>query len=66
MKYNNRVIILSLFLFAISFYGYSTKSPATISISLSGAFALYLLAQVWAQEYNKTQICMAPLKHSNV
>ena len=54
MKHKNRVIIAALFLFIISFQGYSPKSPKTISISMSGAFALYPLAQVWAQEYNKT------------
>ncbi len=54
MKCTNRVLLLALFLVALSFQGYSRKSPKTISISMSGAFALYPLAQVWAQEYNKT------------
>jgi len=60
MKYNNRVILAALFIFAISFQGRNPKeprepkSPKTVSISMSGAFALYPLAQVWAQEYNKT------------
>ncbi len=54
MKSKNRIILAALFLFAISFQGRSPKSPKTISISMSGAFALYPLAQVWAQEYNKT------------
>jgi len=30
------------------------KAPQTISISFSGAFALYPLVQTWAAEYNKT------------
>lgn len=57
MKYNRRIILAALFLFVISFQGREPrepKSPKTISISMSGAFALYPLAQVWAQEYNKT------------
>lgn len=31
-----------------------TKAPATVSISFSGAYSLYVLMQTWAQEYNKT------------
>lgn len=54
MNNKNRVIMAALLLFAISFQGFSPKSPKVVSISLSGAFALYPLAQVWAQEYNKT------------
>src|SRR5205085_10264313 len=49
----NRIILAALLLLAISFQGRDPKSPKTVSISMSGAFALYPLAQVWAQEYNK-------------
>ncbi len=54
MKYNQLVIVAALCLLAISFQGRSPKAPTTVSISMSGAFALYPLAQVWAEEYNKT------------
>lgn len=60
MTNRNRVILAALLLLAISFQGRNPreprepKSPKTVSISMSGAFALYPLAQVWAQEYNKT------------
>lgn len=54
MKYRNRVVLVAVLLLAISFQGRAPKSPKAVSISMSGAFALYPLAQVWAQEYNKT------------
>jgi len=56
----NRIVFAALLLLAISFQGRNPKeprepkSPKAVSISMSGAFALYPLAQVWAQEYNKT------------
>jgi phosphate transport system substrate-binding protein len=54
------VITVAILTFIISFNGVPAKnplpsktSPKAISISFSGAFALYPLVQTWAAEYNK-------------
>ena len=60
MKKRFSIISVALFAFIINFNGIPAKapshinSPKTISISFSGAFALYPLVQTWAAEYNKT------------
>src|SRR5689334_22498480 len=61
MKKRLSIITVAVLTLVINFNGTpaknplpAEKSPKTISISFSGAFALYPLAQVWAQEYNKT------------
>ncbi len=54
MNLNRKIILAALCLVAISLQAWAPRSPKSVSISLSGAFALYPLAQVWAQEYNKT------------
>src|SRR5919112_3960919 len=58
MKFRFLVVAVALLTLVFNFYGKPPrepkKEPKAISISFSGAFALYPLAQVWAQEYNKT------------
>ncbi|MEP6682055.1 MAG: PstS family phosphate ABC transporter substrate-binding protein [Parafilimonas sp.] len=60
MKKRFSIISVALLAFIINFNGIPAKSPSrinsskTISISFSGAFALYPLVQTWAAEYNKT------------
>lgn len=51
-----RAVILSFIIgsFASCGSGGNEKKDEQVSISLSGAFALYPLAQKWAEEYNKT------------
>ena len=56
MKYNYPTIVFALiviFTFSIS-CGSPGNGKKEVSLSFSGAFALYPLAQVWADEYNKT------------
>jgi len=58
----NRILTVPILtaLFLLNFEGAPKKIPGgspgvkTVSISFSGAFALYPLAQVWAEAYNKT------------
>src|SRR5689334_509073 len=61
MKKRLSIITVAVLTLVINFNGTpaknplpAEKSPKTISISFSGAFALYPLAQKWAEEYNKT------------
>ncbi len=61
MKKRLSVITVAILTLIINFNGTPAKnplpanaSPKTISISFSGAFALYPLVQTWAAEYNKT------------
>ena len=58
MKKSIMVITFAIICFFSSFNGRpvveKANSPKTISISFSGAFALYPLVQRWAAEYNKT------------
>src|SRR6188474_1285882 len=57
MKKRFSIITVALILFIINFNGVpanAPSSPKVISISFSGAFALYPLVQTWATEYNKT------------
>lgn len=58
MKRKSLVITLALLTLITGFYGTPAKAPApspkAVSISFSGAFALYPLVQTWAAEYNKT------------
>ena len=57
MKKRYSIITVALILFIINFNGIpanAPSSPKTVSISFSGAFALYPLVQTWATEYNKT------------
>ena len=53
---NKRIycILLSCLMLAMNFQGAPPPPGEQISISFSGAFALYPLVQVWAEEYNKT------------
>jgi len=53
MKTRSITAILAAFVFFLSSCG-SGSEDKNVSISFSGAFALYPLAQKWAQEYNKT------------
>ena len=46
--------LFALLLLLINFNGKPVKKEQNASISFSGAFALYPLAQTWAAEYNKT------------
>ena len=50
-----KAVVLLFFITSFSSCGNSTggKTTEQVSISLSGAFALYPLAQKWAEEYNK-------------
>ena len=48
------IILVALGAFATNFQGAPPKEKKEIAISFSGAFALYPLAQVWAEQYNKT------------
>ena len=43
-----------ILLLLLNFSGKPPRKPETVSISFSGAFALYPLVQTWAAEYNKT------------
>src|SRR6201989_2974162 len=62
MKKRFSIITVALLAFIINFNGVpahapshiTANSPKTISISFSGAFALYPLVKTWAAEYNKT------------
>lgn len=54
MKKRIYSISICLLLLAINFQGAPPPPVNQVSISFSGAFALYPLAQVWAEEYNKT------------
>jgi phosphate transport system substrate-binding protein len=59
MKKTFLTIAVSLVALSLNFSGKPAGNPdikdeKEIHISFSGAFALYPLAQVWAQEYNKT------------
>lgn len=59
MNTKKLIIVAALLVLAVNFRGIppSPVPPAhkpAISISFSGAFALYPLVQVWAEEYNKT------------
>ncbi|MBV9963960.1 MAG: PstS family phosphate ABC transporter substrate-binding protein [Parafilimonas sp.] len=62
MKKGFSITIVALLAFIINFNGVpahapstlAAKSPKTVSISFSGAYALYPLTQLWASEYNKT------------
>ena len=56
MKKRLSVISVAVLAFIINFNGVpanAPSSPKVISISFSGAFALYPLVQTWAAEYNK-------------
>ncbi len=59
MNTKKLLIVASLLVLAVNFRGIPPspvppKLKPAISISFSGAFALYPLVQVWAEEYNKT------------
>lgn len=57
MKKRFSIISAALIAFLINFNGVpanAPSSPKAVSISFSGAFALYPLVQTWAAEYNKT------------
>ena len=60
MKKRSLIIVAALLSLALNFSGKPGGGPGddpgvkTVSISFSGAFALYPLAQVWAEAYNKT------------
>ncbi|HRI20144.1 MAG TPA: PstS family phosphate ABC transporter substrate-binding protein [Panacibacter sp.] len=60
MKKRSQIIVTAILALALNFSGKPGDDPGgnpgvkTVSISFSGAFALYPLAQVWAEEYNKT------------
>ncbi len=58
MKKRSFIITTALLALALNFSGKpghpDDPGVNTVSISFSGAFALYPLAQVWAEEYNKT------------
>ncbi len=61
MKKRFSVIAVAILTLLINFNGIpahtpilKSSSPKVISISFSGAFALYPLVQTWAAEYNKT------------
>jgi phosphate transport system substrate-binding protein len=59
MKTKTLIIVAALLVLAVNFRGIPPspvppKHKPAISISFSGAFALYPLVQVWAEEYNKT------------
>ena len=57
MKRKLSIISVALIAFIINFNGIPAKAPSSpkvVSISFSGAFALYPLVQTWATEYNKT------------
>lgn len=52
-----KILSVAFLTLIISFSGKpprTPRAPQTISISFSGAFALYPLVQTWAAEYNKT------------
>ena len=56
MKSKKLVILAALAAFVLNFNGtpaYAPVAPKTVSISFSGAFALYPLVQTWADAYNK-------------
>jgi len=60
MKKKSIIVLTALLALALNFSGKPGENPGdddgvtTVSISFSGAFALYPLAQVWAEAYNKT------------
>ncbi len=49
-----KIISIALLMLLLNFNGKPPRAPKTVSISFSGAFALYPLVQTWAAEYNKT------------
>lgn len=58
MKKRTLINVIAILALALNFSGKPGGNPdpgvKTVSISFSGAFALYPLAQVWAEAYNKT------------
>ena len=56
MKKRSLIISATILAFTLNVFAEPGGSPGvkTVSISFSGAFALYPLVQVWAEEYNKT------------
>ncbi len=54
MKAKLFIITAAIFASLINFSGAPPRSEKAVSISFSGAFALYPLVQTWAAEYNKT------------
>lgn len=60
MKKKLIIVSVAILFFVVNFNGKPAnapslnKSPKVVSISFSGAFALYPLVQTWAAEYNKT------------
>lgn len=54
MKKRIYTALIACSAFIVNFQGAPPRDEKSISISFSGAFALYPLAQVWAEEYNKT------------